>query len=129
MSLRVRLWLMLAMTVGVASVSGCLAFQRDNIRFYRLPAHQINAPSEKVIEATRRVIAAKKFGVISAKATELDAEFYVRSALGTRLIIHVVAKGQSQTKVQFLIGGRRDTTIAALLLEEIKASATVAPSP
>ena len=106
--------------VTLATLSGCRPVKRDNIIFHRMQSVTLEAPSDRVIEATRQVIAARKLRVLNAKASNLDAEYYVNTALGTRMIILIVATGQQQTKVQFLIGGRRDTTLAALILEEIR---------
>ena len=99
---------------------GCRPVVRDNVRYRRFETRTIEAPSDRAIAAAQQVIVNRKLNIISAKTTDLDAQFNITSALGTRMIIYVVARDQAFTRIVLMLGGRRDEALASIVLNEIE---------
>ena len=100
----------LAELLGAVAVVGSLLYL----------AAQVRQNTKQSRLAAQQVIVNRKLNIISAKSTDLDAEFYITSALGTRMIIYMVARDQATTRVVLMLGGRRDEALATLVLNEIE---------
>ena len=106
--------------VGFVSIAvGCHVFDRDEKFRYSI-SHTIDQPPANVVMLVRETVRALKLAVVSSNTTNIDGQFWVRSAMGDEFKILVVGVRTDTTTIDIYMPSRKNLDQAKLILTEIR---------
>lgn len=115
--------LLLGIISGLAGISGvgCQQYERDEKFTYTI-THTSEFPPASVIAAVDDTIKALQLKVQSRSLTNIDAQFWVKSALGTEYQIVVRGVTTQRTKIDIHMPGWRNREQGGLIMSEIRSN-------
>ncbi len=116
----VKTRLIQALLVGLVSVVvGCDSLNRDEKFRYSI-SHTVEQPPAIVVSLVRDTVRALRLAVVSSSTTNIDGQFWVKSALGDEFKILVIGVRTDTTTIDIYMPSRKNLDQAKLILTEIR---------